>query len=79
MSLPKCYECLGCMHPVWVDNNRYFYCDLCRLYYAGQNVNLYVVDNPYYIECPNCKVASDFCDLCSGTKKVDRRLYAPAE
>lgn len=54
MGLPKCFTCSGCIHPIWIENNRFFYCDFCKQYYAGQTKNLYVVENPYLVSCPTC-------------------------
>jgi hypothetical protein len=31
---PKCTHCNSCMPPVWINNARYFYCDLCLKYYS---------------------------------------------
>lgn len=41
----KCKECLGCMAARWIDNSRYYYCDLCKIWYGGKE--LVVVPNPY--------------------------------
>lgn len=35
------------MNPVWVENQRYWHCWLCKLYYAGRNDELKIVDDPY--------------------------------
>lgn len=29
----KCEECKGCLTPVWVNLNRYMWCDFCDKYY----------------------------------------------
>lgn len=34
-SRVKCFHCLGCMVARWIDNKRYYYCDLCRIWYGG--------------------------------------------
>lgn len=46
-SRVKCKECLGCMIARWVNNSRYYYCDLCRIWYGGRSGELVVVENPY--------------------------------
>lgn len=47
MGKPKHKECMGCMDAIWIENNRYYHCMLCDVYYAGQTQNLYLVENPY--------------------------------
>lgn len=42
----KCPECNGCMAPIWVLPNRYYYCEFCRTYYAGKDKDLHQVPNP---------------------------------
>ena len=56
MSLPKCKECLSCMHPVHVDNRRYFYCDFCNKWLGGMTKDLIEVENPYLVDTPDGKV-----------------------
>jgi hypothetical protein len=60
MGKVKCKECLGCMTARWIDNRRYFYCDLCKLWYGGGKGSLIVVDSPYLID--------------SSEGKIDRRI-----
>lgn len=43
----KCPECNTCMVAVWVENNRYWHCWLCKSYYAGRNDDLKLVKDPY--------------------------------
>lgn len=35
------------MNAVWVNNERYWHCWLCKLYYAGLDKEIYVVDDPF--------------------------------
>lgn len=42
----KCIHCLGCMIARWVNNNRYYYCDLCKIWYGGRIDNLIEVADP---------------------------------
>ncbi len=42
----KCRHCLGCMIARWIENNRYYYCDLCRVWYGGGPGELNEVEDP---------------------------------
>ena len=42
----KCKHCLGCMIARWVNNSRYYYCDLCRIWYGGGK-EIVEVPSPY--------------------------------
>ena len=45
-SRVKCVHCLGCMSARWVENKRYYYCDLCKVWYGGGS-ELIEVESPY--------------------------------
>jgi len=39
----KCPECNGCMSVMYISSHRFYYCEFCRSYYGGQDVNLFLV------------------------------------
>lgn len=39
----KCPECKTCMAPIWIMPNRYYFCELCRVYYSGTDNELIIV------------------------------------
>ncbi len=41
------------MAPVWVENNRYYFCGFCHIYYAGRDDSLQVVESPYNYNIPD--------------------------
>jgi hypothetical protein len=40
----KCSECAGCMVKFWILPDRYYYCEFCKTYYAGNDSSLELVD-----------------------------------
>lgn len=43
----KCPECNGCMSAQWIMPNRYYFCEFCRIYYAGMDKDLHIVPDPH--------------------------------
>lgn len=42
----KCTFCKSCMSPIWILPTRYYYCSFCKLWYAGKDGELQIVENP---------------------------------
>lgn len=47
MRNPKCPVCNSCMSFIYVDLKRYLYCGFCKVYRAGRNDALEIVESPY--------------------------------
>jgi len=43
----KCPECLTCMAKLWILPNRYYYCEICNVYYGGRDDSLQLQDTEH--------------------------------
>lgn len=41
--MAKCVACVGCLKIVFVDNERYFVCPLCKIVYKSDGKTLTIV------------------------------------
>jgi hypothetical protein len=46
MAKKKCKVCLTCFEVFWHESKRYYYCWLCKKWYAGRDDDLQEVPNP---------------------------------